>query len=520
MGEKMKSYRNIVNIINFLRGYTNENNDLVEPIRKNIELLTKYNLKSTFLIQYDVFNSDEMMSLIKNSGDLFEKGCWFEIVEPLVLDAGLEWRGRSPWDFHANVAFPMGYTKSERYKLIDTYMSRFFAEFGYYPKCVGSWMIDSVSLDYFRSKYGVKAACICKEQYGTDGYNLWGGYYNHAYYPSKYNMICPAKTKENQIDLPVFRMLGTDPIHQYDSGLISSDGKIKPAKMQNVITIEPVYPEYGGNPTWVDWFLEENTKGNQLMYSYVQIGQENSFDWGRAGKGLEYQYPKIKEMSDKGEISLEYLSESGEWFSKSFEMTPPCAQPFINDFGEKESKSLWYYSKNYRVNIYSDSFGLRLRDFHKFDENYKERYYDGIEERIYSTYDNLPIVDGYRFSKEDFLAGGFFVDESGKKYKVTDISYKAEKGAKELLSNIKCDKNEFDILCEENRFSVTGKNKFSICLSGLYSNVKCEITDLSALKLKYMDFDYTVSLESGVFELSGGEIYIISGENNSITIML
>ena len=115
---------------------------------------------------------------------------------------------------------------------------------------------------------------------------------------------------------------------------------------------------------------------------------------------------------------------------------------------------------------------------------------------------------------------GFFVDESGKKYKVTDISYKAEKGAKELLSNIKCDKNEFDILCEENSFSVTGKNKFSICLSGLYRNVKCEITDLSALKLKYMDFDYTVSLENGIFELSGGEIYIVSGENNSITIML
>lgn len=506
----MSEYKNIVNIVNFLRGYTNENNDLVEPIRKNIELLTKYNLKSTFLIQYDVFNSDEMMSLIKGTDELFEKGCWFEIVEPLVIDAGLSWRGRSPWDFHANVAFPMGYCVYDRYKLIDTYMDRFFKEFGYYPKCVGSWMIDSVSLKYFYEKYGVKAACICKEQYGTDGYNLWGGYYNHAYYPSKFNMLCPAQTKENQIDIPVFRMLGTDPIHQYDSGLISNDGKIKPAKMQNVITIEPVYPEYGGSPAWVDWFLNENNKGNQLAYSYVQIGQENSFDWGRAGKGLEYQYPKIKELYNNGEISLKYLSESGEWFRKEFDMTPACAQPFVNDWSKKDAKSIWYYSKNYRVNFYSDNYGLRIRDLHKFDENYKERYYENIEEKIYSTYDNLPVIDGYRFSKEDFLAGGFFFEKNNEKCILKSVNYTSDRGSAEETICIETEKNRFDIVCDEKTITISAKFDFSISLLGLMENVKCEIVAPDNLKLNYMGFDYYLRLKNGEYKIKNNSILIDS----------
>lgn len=83
------------------------------------------------------------------------------------------------------------------------------------------------------------ASCNCKDQYGTDGYTLWGGYWNQAYYPSRLNGYMPAQTQEGQIPVPVFRMLGSDPIYQYDTGLGHS--------IQGVITLEPVYGDAGGS---------------------------------------------------------------------------------------------------------------------------------------------------------------------------------------------------------------------------------------------------------------------------------
>lgn len=65
--------------------------------------------------------------------------------------------------------------------LYDTVVSQIF---GVYPKSVGSWFIDAVTLKYMAERYGVVASCNCKDQIGTDGYTLWGGYWNQGYYPS------------------------------------------------------------------------------------------------------------------------------------------------------------------------------------------------------------------------------------------------------------------------------------------------------------------------------------------------
>ena len=138
------------------------------------------------------------------------------MIEPLCDAASIPWRGRFPWDWHCNVGFLVGDEKEEREKLIDEAFNRFRDIFGYYPATCGSWHIDAYSLNYMYEKYGITASCNCKEQYGTDGYTIWGGIYSGAYYPSKNNMLSPAKSSENQINVPVFRMLGSDPIYQYD----------------------------------------------------------------------------------------------------------------------------------------------------------------------------------------------------------------------------------------------------------------------------------------------------------------
>lgn len=132
----------------------------------------------------------------------------------------------------------MAYTPDERYRLIDLIMEKFREVFGCLPKSVGSWLIDSRSVEYMSEKYQLDAVCVCKEQYGTDGYTLWGGYYNQGYYPSKKNMFLPAQTKGEQVSTPVFKMLGPDPIYQYDDGF---DEHYNPSALQHVMTLEPTW---------------------------------------------------------------------------------------------------------------------------------------------------------------------------------------------------------------------------------------------------------------------------------------
>src|SRR4029079_18837651 len=123
---------------------------------------------------------------------------------------------------------------------------------------------------------------------GTDGYTLWGGYWNQAYYPSKVNSYMPAQHEQNQVPVPVFRMLGSDPIRQYDLAL--------GAARQSVITLEPVYKFGGGDDKLVNWFFTAFIKDPSLGFNYTQAGQENSFTWDAMSKGFEIQMPLIARL--------------------------------------------------------------------------------------------------------------------------------------------------------------------------------------------------------------------------------
>jgi hypothetical protein len=205
----------IVNIVNFIRLLEPRDSAITEDILyqtvvRQISLMRKCQLKGTFLLQYDALMDPRYQALLRAlPADSFEVGAWWELPQPLIEKAGLKWRGRYPWDWRANIGFATGYSPAEREKLIDVYMADFRRIFGNYPATVGSWFIDAHSLSYLYSKYHIVASCNCKDQYGTDGYTLWGGYWNQAYYPSKLNSYMPAQHVDAQIPVPVFRMLGS-----------------------------------------------------------------------------------------------------------------------------------------------------------------------------------------------------------------------------------------------------------------------------------------------------------------------
>lgn len=388
--------RQIVNIVNFLRGYDPRGKiNLVKPLKKQLALVDKYNFRATFLLQYDaLIDSRFSAPLLACDRSRIEIGVWYEYNRPLVEKAGLLWRGRYSWDWHSDVGMSVGYTPDEREKIIDVLFNDFKKIFGHFPKVLGCWAFDAHSIAYANEKYGLDAACNCRDQWGTDGYNMWGGYYGQAYYLSKFNAFAPAQAPDNQIDVPVFRMLGADPVLQYDFGLDLNVG----AEKQRVVTLEPVYPFGGGSKKWVDRYLKENFNGKCLSFGYAQAGQENSFGWKAMRKGLKYQFKKFDELQMEGKLTVETLGESGRYFRGAFSQTPQSAIVAERD-DEKDGKlSVWYDSKNYRANLYAEEKKVWLRDLYLFRDGYKERYLDSVCTSHDLFYDNLPVVDGLRFS--------------------------------------------------------------------------------------------------------------------------
>ena len=411
--------KKIINIINFIRQVEpreeGKDIDLKEPIIEQIRIMRENGLTGTFLLQYDTMISPEFMEIIHTCEDFCEIGVWLEIVQPLVETIGEKWRGRYPWDWHNDVGFLIGYEPDVRLRLIDEAMEKYKSIYGKYPDSVGSWHIDEVSMKYLCEKYGISACCICREQVGMDGYTMHGGYYNQAYYPSVNNMLCPASTKENQINMPVFRMLGSDPVLAYDHAIFKYP-------LRHCPTLESA--QLGDEAPWVDWYFKEVFGGNGLCFQYAQAGQENSFGWKRMSPGIIYQFPKIADMAKRGELEVMTLGESGKWYRSTYEMTPPSTVTAMSSYLDPDVKSVWYSSRYYRANLIWDHGVVRFRDIYKFDEKYQGHYLRKSCATTACEFRNLPIIDGHLYTdlRNGKIAGIYFM-KNGEPIHWTDFQY-------------------------------------------------------------------------------------------------
>ena len=400
---------NIVNIMNFVRGKEPRDRslDLTETIRQEIRLNKKYGFQNTILLQYDALNQSEFQTLIKDADDgMTEFGFWFEVVQPLCEKAGIKWRGRPgfEWDWHVCPGFLPAYSEDEKKRLVDEAMENFRLHFGYYPASVGSWLLDSFSVGYMREKYGVSGFAICREQWGTDGYTLWGGYYNGAYYPSRENILCPAQTEEYRIDAPVFRLLGADPIHCYCEK--SPYPRLNKGGL-TLYTLEPTW-KCGMDEHWVDWYFSTVFASENMGFGYTQMGQENSFPYPPMKNSLRMQYEYLAKAEKAGLVEVKTLRETSKLFRETYKDTPATAITAINDWHESGCQSVWYDCKNYRLNFSEADGRISIRDIHKFDEKYRDRLLDEPTDKDTAVYDTLPVMEGMLWSDEETDAGIFF----------------------------------------------------------------------------------------------------------------
>ena len=384
----------IMNIVNFVRGIEPRcEMDLYTPVAEQIKCNKKFGIDSTFLLQYDAMLRQDFTQLFQKERDEhMELGVWLENCRELIEGVGLVWRGREgyDWDWYVNVGFLEGYTPVEREQIIDEVFRKFKELFGCYPQVAGSWLMDAWSMDYMCQKYGIKAFCVCREQYAVDAYTLWGGYYNGGYYPSKNNMLCPAQSAENQIPAPVFRMLMPDPIYSYEE---------KEYNGNTVWTLEPAW-KAGQDPVLADWYFDTYYNTPCLTHAHATTGQENSFGIGLL-EGYRMQIEKLARLQEQGVLSMQKLGDTGVWYKQNFPMSAPAAQVALQDWRGKNRSSVWYNCKNYRANLFLEKDRLFFRDLTKFDDRYQERYLTAPCEGWLATYDNLPIVDSRLWSQNE-----------------------------------------------------------------------------------------------------------------------
>jgi hypothetical protein len=524
--DKGKDRPKIVNIVNFIRLLEPRDpkitqDVLYQTVVKQVEIMKKYKLPGTFLLQYDALMDSRYQTLLKSLDPAdFEIGAWWEIPQPMVEKAGMKWRGRYPWDWHADVGFSTGYTPEEREKLADVYMNDFKSIFGYYPKSVASWFIDAHTLNYLYQKYKIVASANCKDQYGTDGYTLWGGYWNQAYYPSKINSYMPAQTEQNQIPVPVFRMLGSDPVRQYDLGLGNT--------RQGVISLEPVYGDSGGDPTWVNWFFKEFVNGASMEFAYTQAGQENSFTWDGMGKGLEMQMPLIAKLRNEKKVKVETLAASGQWFKDHYKLTPATAVTITEDLPGSDKKTVWFNSRFYRVNLLWESNTLRIRDIHLFNEQLPSIYETQKATSNECSFFTLPFVDGYLWSDHATLAGlrlkaikdGKEILVEGGKPTVTDV-VQGKLHIRWPLTSFK-GTLEMDLDEKELQIKMTGDQSVQWFLDlTTAGSGKLPFVDVKATQVDcaFETMKYSVKTRQGTFSSPGGDIvFRIAPQANVMTL--
>ena len=434
--------------------------DRLNHTKKMVELLKAENVPHTFLLEYDALVSKEYQTLfLENKDENMEIGLWYEIVRQLTDKAGIDWRGEEDknWDWHVIPGFSMAYTNEEREKLLDIAMEDFKAIFGYYPKTFASWQIDTHTFNYAYEKYGIKTSAICREQVGIDAYTLVGGYFNGAYYPSKKNIFTPAQTNEKQIDVPVFRLLGPDPIHNYDKDKYIENHKGR----TDVMTMEAGW-EFSQNEDRVRWMFDTYYKNENLGFSFIQLSQENPFWHHNVIPTLKMHIEILKkEYSD---VQFVKMSEAGELFKKQFNSTPATTVCALNDWDTGEKiQSVYYDCKNYVANLFRCGEKIFLRAFYLFDENFEDHYLNTPCETWYAVNENLPLVDTVNWEENE----GALIDNVGEKFSV-------EKIKKGVLKAAWQDKS---VVFEEDAITFT-KCGFAIDLKGAVPTVQVVDNDV------------------------------------------
>jgi hypothetical protein len=396
------------------------------------------------------------------------------------------------------VAFTIGYTHEERIKLADTAMHKFKEIWGHYPKSVASWNLDSFTLNHLTTTYGMDAYAVCRDQIATDGFTIWGAPIA-GYYPSKLNCWSPALDKKNQINTPIFRMLGQDPVYYYNRGYTLPSGK----RITEPDTMEPVWTS-GRSASFVKGFFDMIVEAPTQQFGYAQLGQENSFPWTSQEPGYAPQMTALAQLRDQKKVIVETMGETGRRFKKTFAVTPTQAQvqmvdPFENS--NPAEASVWYQSRYYRANLHFRGDLPFLRDLTVYSDQFGQPFLDKAT-RLNDVEQKMPpVLDGYHWRRKTTNgepgAGGFFL-VNGTRLKMTGKPVVKESG-KTMMVDVPTDKGQLLVRFNEKELSIRliGANQLELSFEWDVAKANLVKAEPGRVHFRASEFDYFVGVSGG-----------------------
>lgn len=303
-----------VTLINPVRGRDLWVDKTINPLKNQYELIRKHNFPATWLLQYDVLSDKYLLDEIRKLEQGQEIGAFLEVSQNFAEQSRVLYPHAVPW-FSPRAVFLSGYSQSDRRKLIDKLFKEFKLEFGFYPKSVGAWWIDSYSLNYMKDKYGIKTVLIVADQKTTDNYGVWGQWWGMPYYPSYANILTPASSMNNKEDVVILQWAQRDPVLAYGEG----------AKYSNYSLQANDYTRQGKNTKYfgdlVSVYLDcQNPVGQ------ITVGLETGIE--SIGYLNEYEN-QLEYLSGIPNLNTVTMSQFSDRFSKVFPLFP---KQFIIDY--------------------------------------------------------------------------------------------------------------------------------------------------------------------------------------------
>lgn len=300
----------------------------IKPLKDQYEIARQYNFPVTWLLQYDALKDKEILNEIEKFESPYEIGVFLEVSTNFAEQARVIYPYAVTW-FSPRAVFLSGYSQSERRKLIDRLFSEFKLKFGYYPKSIGAWWIDSYSLNYMKEKYGITSAMIVADQKTTDNYGIWGQWWGVPYYPAKANILTPASSLDNKLQVLIIQWAQRDPLLSVGEGPQFSNYSLQ----ANDYTERQKDTEYFSS--LVNVYLDcKNSVGQ------VTVGLETGIESVNNIKEYQNQLTDLKKISN---LQFVTMSRMAEEFARVYPNFPLAAEVKYED-------SLWKMTTSDRVN--------------------------------------------------------------------------------------------------------------------------------------------------------------------------
>jgi hypothetical protein len=377
---------------NPVRGYESWNLAAQTPLdlpKFQYQESTSSAIPVTWLLRYDAVDSATISAYFANLIEVDKKqslGAFLEITPSLTTKAGVKYPDGFSI-FNANRIFLSGYSQKDRLLLIDTYMSAFFTRFGFYPKSVAAWQLDSYSLQYLQSKYSILTAMNCDDQYSMDHYRLWGGYLGSPYFPDKNNSLIPADSAKNRINLAMVRWAQRDLYNFYGPGTAS----LYSVQINDYLAL-------GKSTKYFNSLLNIYKPGNLDEFTYLNIGLENDYDLTAYRKEIVNVNRALYKSRDENNIHYISLADFGDWFKARYpESSPTYFYRTADPTGTETGEVFWYQSSHFRIGLKVLNGQTKIIDFRVYNRDvYEENYATPNQET--NLYTEIPaVIDSVKY---------------------------------------------------------------------------------------------------------------------------